>query len=120
LAKQVCIECGTGFVGRQDKKFCGDQCRSVYNNKLNSDRTKMVRNVNNILRKNNRILRKLNPRGKTKVHKDDMLKAGFNFTYFTNVYETKGGKIYHFCYDQGYLPLDKGYYAVVERKAYVS
>jgi len=120
LAKQVCIECGTGFVGRQDKKFCGDQCRSVHNNKLNSDRTKMVRNVNNALRKNNRILRDLNPRGKTKVHKDDMLKAGFNFTYFTNIYKTKGGKTYRFCYDQGYLPLDNDFFAIVERKAYVS
>jgi len=120
VKKQECIECGDQFVGRMDKKFCGDHCRSVYNNRLNSDQNNFVRNINNILRKNRRILKELNPTGKSKVHKDTMLESGFNFSYFTNEYVTKGGKVYHFCYDQGYLSLSDGYYAIVERQAYVS
>lgn len=120
MANQKCIECGDKFIGRQDKKFCTAHCRSVFNNRLNSDHNNFVRNVNNILRKNCRILKKLNPKGKTKVHRDDMLEFGFNFKYFTNEYVTKAGKVYHFCYDQGYLQLDNNFYAIVERQAYVS
>ena len=67
-SKRKCIECGDSFHGRADKKFCSDQCRSAYNNRLNSDATNFVRNINNTLRKNRRILEELNPSGKTKVH----------------------------------------------------
>ena len=38
---------------------------------------------------------------------------------YTNVYETKKGMRYHFCYDQGYLKLEEGWYALVERQEYV-
>jgi len=53
--KKKCAECGDEFIGRADKKFCSDQCRSAFNNKLNSDHSQFMRNVNNILRKNRRI-----------------------------------------------------------------
>jgi len=119
MKKRTCIECGEEIIGRLDKRFCSDQCRSSYNNRLNSDATNFIRTINNILRKNRRILAKLNPDGKTKVHKDKLLEAGFKFSYFTNQYKTKSGNVYHFCYDQGYLPLDNDYYALVVRKQYV-
>ncbi len=119
ISKLKCLECGDEIVGRLDKKFCSDQCRSSYNNKLNSDATNFVRNVNNILRKNRRILEELNPDGKNKVHKDKLLERGFKFSYFTNEYVTKAGNAYRFCYDQGYLLLDNDYYALVVRQQYV-
>ncbi len=117
--KKSCLECNEEFIGRSDKKFCSDQCRSSHNNKLNSDANNFVRNVNNILRKNRRILATLNPDGKSKVHRDKLLEKGFKFSYFTNIYQTKAGKTYHFCYDQGYLAIDRGYYALVVRQSYV-
>ncbi|MDC3210069.1 hypothetical protein OAU10_01080 [Saprospiraceae bacterium] len=117
--KKRCLECTDEFIGRADKKFCCDSCRSSYNNKLNSDTTNFVRNINNILRKNRRILAELNPNGKSKTHKDKLLEKGFKFSYFTNIYKTKAGKIYYFCYDQGYLPLDNGWMALVVKKSYV-
>ncbi|MEO1513492.1 MAG: hypothetical protein AAFV95_00720 [Bacteroidota bacterium] len=117
--KKLCQECQEPFQGRADKKFCSDQCRSAYNNRLNSNANNFMRNVNNILRKNRRILAKLNPSGKSKIHKDKLLEAGFNFNYFTNIYQTKAGKTYRFCYEQGYLPLSEGYYALVIRQKYV-
>lgn len=117
--KKTCLECGDEFNGRADKKFCSDQCRSSYNNKLNSDVSNFMRNINNILRKNRRILAELNPHGKSKVHRDKLLEKGFKFSYFTNVYQTKAGKTYHFCYEQGYLPINDGYFALVVRQAYV-
>lgn len=115
-----CLECGDKFKGRADKRFCSAHCRSAYNNRLNSDTTKFMRNINNILRKNRRILATLNPTGKTaKVSKDKLLDEGFKFAYFTNVYRTKAGKTYRFCYDQGYLPLENDMFALVVRQSYV-
>lgn len=110
-----CPECGEKIVGRVDKKFCSDYCRNAFNNNLNKDSRNLMRNVNNKLRKNYRILEELNPKDKTKSTKTRMLSKGFNFEYFTNIYTTKTGNIYYFVYDQGYLPLDGGYYALVRR-----
>ena len=118
-AKRTCLECGEKISGRVDKKFCSDSCRNSYNNRINSDANNFVRNVNNILRKNRRILEELNPNGKAKVHRDKLLSEGFKFSYFTNIYRTKAGKEYHFCYEQGYLELDNDWYALVIRQEYV-
>lgn len=117
--KRHCQECGVEFFGRRDKKFCSDPCRNTYNNRLNRDETNFIRNVNYTLRKNRRILAELNPNGKTKIHRDKLVQKGFNFQYFTNLYRTKKGNTYHFCYDQGYLELEDNYYALVIRQKYV-
>ncbi len=117
--KQTCLECKDQIFGRVDKKFCSDQCRTIHHNRQNSDSNNFMRNINNILRKNRRILNALNPREKSKTTKTELLDRGFKFSYFTNEYITKGGKVYKFCYEQGYLDLGKGYYAIVRRKEYV-
>lgn len=114
-----CEECGSAIQGRDDKRFCGDQCRSAWHNRQNSDATAFIRNINNALRKNRRILAELNPSGKAKVRREDLLDRGFKFGYFTNIYTTKGGNTYYFCYDQGYLALDNDYLALVVRQKYV-
>jgi hypothetical protein len=117
--KNTCVECGEEIKGRADKKFCSDQCRSAFNNRLNSDATNFIRNINNILRKNRRILAELNPDGKTKIHRDRLMERGFKFSYFTNEFVTRTGNTYRFCYDQGYLALDEGWFALVVRQEYV-
>jgi predicted nucleic acid-binding Zn ribbon protein len=116
MEKRKCLECKEPVTGRTDKKFCSDQCRNLFNNRQNSDSTNLVRNINNVLRKNRRILQELNPSDKAKVRKDKMLERGFNFNYFTSVYTTKKGTIYYFCYEYGYLQLDEGYYFLVINK----
>lgn len=119
MKKKKCLECEEMFLGRSDKKFCSDSCRSSHNNRLNSDATNFVRNINNILRKNRRILEALNPNGKARIHKDKLMEEGFKFSYFTNQYVTKSGNIYHFCYEQGWMELDNNYYRLVIRQEYV-
>ncbi len=111
-----CPECGDMIKGRSDKKFCSDQCRNAYNNRLNRDRDNYMRKVNNTLRKNRRILEKLNPHGKAKTTKKVLLDQGFDFNYFTNFYKTKQGKVYYFCYEQGLLPLEKNEFALVVKR----
>lgn len=113
--QKECPECGEKIVGRIDKKFCSDYCRNAYNNKMNKDSTNLVRNVNNQLRKNYRILQELNPTDKTKTSKTKLLAKGFSFENFTSIYTTKSGTVYYFVYDQGYLPLEGDYYALVRR-----
>lgn len=117
--KMKCRECKVEIFGRVDKKFCSDQCRTSFHNKNNSDSNNFMRNINNILRKNRRILKSLNPKETAKVSKVDLLDEGFKFSYYTNEYVTKAGKVYKFCYEQGYLDLGKGKYALVRRKEYV-
>ena len=89
MESRLCKECGDKLRGRVDQKFCSDYCRNTYNNRLNSDSTKYIRRVNNILRKNRRILSELNPTGKLKVDEMRLAEEGFNFHYFTNTYITK-------------------------------
>ncbi len=74
-----------------------------------------MRNVNNVLRRNYRILSELNPDGKSKTDRTKLLNKGFDFVFFTNILETKTGNIYHFVYDQGYLALENGYYMLVRK-----
>jgi hypothetical protein len=111
-----CLECGDKIVGRIDKKFCSDGCRNAYNNKINKDSKNLIRNTNNRLRKNYRILETLNPDQKTKTSRAKLIEAGFDFNYFTSIYTTKAGTVYYFVYDQGYLPLEGDYYALVKRE----
>jgi hypothetical protein len=119
MRKKKCAECAEPFMGREDKRFCSDQCRSSFHNRLNSDATNFIRNINNILRKNHRILAGWNTEGKTRVHRDKLIENGFKFRYFTNEYRTRSGNVYRFCYDQGYIELDNGYLTLVVRQEYV-
>jgi len=111
--KKICPVCGDPFSGRVDKKFCSDQCRHEYNNRQNQDSNNNIRRINYTLRKNRRILMQLNPEGKTKIPKRKLLDRGFDFNYFTSVYRTKAGTVYYFCYEQGYLPLEDDFCALV-------
>jgi predicted nucleic acid-binding Zn ribbon protein len=111
-----CLECGEKIVGREDKKFCSDACRNAFNNKINKDSNNYMRNVNNKLRKNYRILLALNTTGKTNVSKAKMLSKGFDFEYFTNILNTKSGKTYIFVYNQGYILLENDWYMLVKKE----
>jgi hypothetical protein len=115
MEKKACLECGEKIAGRADKKFCSDLCRNAYNNKLNSDTNNHVRNINNILRKNRRILEELLPGEKATVPLQTLVNKGFNFKYYTSAVVTKTGSQYLFCYEYGYLPLDNKLYLLVKR-----
>ncbi len=114
--EKKCLECDEKIIGREDKKFCSDGCRNSYNNKINKDSTNYMRNINNKLRKNYRILCELNIGGKSKTTKLKMTSKGFDFEYFTNILQTKTGNTYYFLYDQGYMELDNEYYILVKKE----
>ena len=114
--QKQCLECGEKIVGRIDKKFCTDYCRNTYNNKVDSESKNLIRNTNNRLKKNHKILSQLNTSGKTKVTRSKLINNNFDFNYFTSIYTTKTGNIYYYIYNQGYLTLDKDLFLLIKRE----
>ena len=112
---KTCLECGDKIVGREDKKFCSDGCRNAYNNKINKDSTNFMRNVNNKLRKNYRILCELNIEGKSRTTRNKLMSKGFDFEFFTSILNTKTGNTYFFVYDQGYRILEDDFFMLVKK-----
>ena len=115
MDQKKCLECGTVIIGRVDKKFCSDYCRNTYNNKVNVESKKLIRNTNNRLKKNYKILTELNVSGKTKITRSRLNNQNFDFNYFTSIYTTKTGNVYHYVYDQGYLALENEYFLLIKR-----
>ncbi len=104
------------MLGRADKRFCSDHCRSIHYNRKNKESLEIIKAVNRILKKNYKILKSLNPTGKRKIKRDELLMAGLDLNYFTSIYRTKADKVYFFVYDQGYIDLDGEYFAIVEKR----
>lgn len=109
-----CLECDEKIIGRSDKKFCSDLCRNAYNNKLNSDSTNLVRNTNNSLRKNRRILEEICKEDKAKTTKKTLVSEGFDFELLTSIRTTQKGSTYRFVYEYGYLDLDNDFFLIVK------
>ncbi|MBU3011233.1 hypothetical protein KO506_07450 [Polaribacter vadi] len=117
MENKLCLECQTPVKGRIDKKFCSDYCRNSYNNKVNKDSKNLIRNINNRLRKNHKILSELNVSGKTKVTRTKLYNNGFDFNFFTSIYKTKTGNTYFYIYDQGYLALDNELFLLIKKES---
>jgi predicted nucleic acid-binding Zn ribbon protein len=115
-----CLACGKPLKGRIDKKFCDDYCRNNYNNqqKAKGSHSGFVRNINNALLKNRKILESILPDTEetAKANRDKLMRLGFQFKYLTHIYTTKTGKTYYFCYDYGYLPLENDWFLIVRKK----
>ena len=113
----LCRTCGSPVKGRADKKFCNDYCRNEFNNSLKSQINNAVRNINNALGKNRRILESYISNGGStaKTNRENLTEKGFIFKYNTHTYTNKKGHVYFFCYDVGYLPLNNDRYLIVKR-----
>lgn len=114
--EKFCLDCNALLKGRADKKFCDDQCRSNYNNRLKADDHSFLKEVNQTLKKNRAILKAKNPEGKTKVKKDALIRKGFDFNFHTHTYATQKGNTYIFCYEYGYLLLENEEVLLVKRE----
>jgi len=115
-----CLSCTKLLKGRIDKKFCDDYCRNNYNNRLKAkgSHNSLVRNINNTLVKNRKILESLLPEVSetAKASKDKLMRLGFQFKYTTHIYTTRTEKTYYYCYEYGYLPLDHDWFLIVRKK----
>jgi len=117
--ERKCLDCGETIHGRTDKKFCSDQCRNNYNNKINRESNNFVRNVHGLLRKNRRILADLYEEGRLKLHKDALFALGYNFSFFTHVIESSNGNLDHFCFEYGYRELGNDFIELRQNSQYI-
>ncbi len=117
--ERKCLDCGDTLRGRTDKKFCSDQCRNNYNNRINRDSNNFVRNVHGLLRKNRRILSDLYEEGRLKVHKDALFAMGYNFSFFTHVIESSNGNRDHYCFEYGYRDLGNDFIELKQNGQYI-
>jgi len=109
MTVKICLACDRPIKGRSDKKFCDDSCRNNYNNRLYSYSIPVVRNINNILRKNRRILEDLLSGVEKKVlvvERKKLVEKGFQFEYFTEQFLPDKKEQYYYCYDYGYRSID--------------
>jgi len=117
--KRVCLACDKPLKGRIDKKFCDDYCRNNYNNqkKAMGNHSSLVRNINNALLKNRKVLEAVLANRETiRVNKERLLNLGFKFKFSTHSYTTKSGNVYHYCYDYGYLALENDWFLIVKKE----
>ena len=86
----TCKECGEVIFGRADKKFCDEQCRSAYHNKLKREESVSVSQINRILMKNRRVLKEFVASGVTELPLQKLVEAGFLRNYITSYYVKEG------------------------------
>ena len=118
MTGKKCLACDRPIKGRIDKKFCDDSCRNNFNNQLNSDATPLIRTINNILRRNRRILFEIlgGSDRPVLVEKEWLIAQGFHFEFFTEQFTNDKDEVYYYCYDYGYRVLEKGKYMAVKNK----
>ena len=110
-----CHECGTELVGRIDKKFCNDQCRSSYHNRRYRIDTQAMRPLTIILKRNRTILKSMKPN--KSIHKLELLRMGFNFRYFTSAVKHENRNFCFYIYDYGYTSIDKDHIIILNQNS---
>jgi hypothetical protein len=115
----MCLDCGEKLLGRSDKKFCSDQCRNNYNNRINRDSNNYVRNVHGLLRRNRKILSDLFDDGHRRLHRDALIAKGYNFTFFTHLVETPENVKWSFCFEYGIRGDGRGYVELTKNSSYL-
>ncbi len=113
--ERVCLDCSNTLRGRTDKKFCDDQCRSNFNNRMKAGQQGCIGPINSILRKNHTVLSRICIGEKVRTSKDKLLINGFNPDYHTHLLQTQNGNTYYFCYDYGFLFLNKDEILIVKK-----
>lgn len=115
---RTCPTCGKNVKGRADKRFCDDYCRNNYNNQLNSDAINYVRNVNNILRRNRRILEETmeGVEKATARSKAELAKKGYRFDFFTSIFTNKEKETYYYCYEYGFKEVENDKCIIVRNR----
>ncbi len=109
-----CVECGERIVGRSDKKFCDDRCRTAWHNKSLGHGSRFMRTVNHKLRRNRSILASLRNEGNEKVDPGDLRALGFEFDYHTYVRRARGAEI-RYCYDHGFQVCNDGMVKIYDK-----
>jgi hypothetical protein len=118
---RLCQSCGKTIRGRSDKKFCHDNCRNQFNNKIRESESLHLKNINRILRRNRKILRDLlTPEtDRVIISRAELEFLQFHFSFYTHSHTNKSGNTFHFCYEFGYLTISPERIIVIKRSAHL-
>lgn len=97
-----CLECGTPFYGRPDKKFCCLTCKNRYHNSIRSESNGYRNRTIRLLDNNYRILSNLLALGTKSAAIADLVSVGFNTEVQTCSIQYKRGRSVNRCYDIQY------------------
>lgn len=100
--KKRCFVCGESFRGRSDKKFCSAYCRSSYHNRIYAREDREMRRINNILRRNRRLLLAHLSKQQPVADLLQLVEEGFRPDYCTGYTLTDTGQVQHRCYEVCY------------------
>lgn len=121
---RTCPNCQKIIIGRADKVFCDEYCKSAFQYKKNKDKAQSFFSiVDKQLKLNRKILKQFNKGGKSTVRKDDLISAGFNPKHFTHYWKNGKGDVYLFCYEFGFLSMKdngKDKYVLIQWQPYMN
>lgn len=103
---KLCKSCGKVIQGRADKQFCNTTCKNNfhYSQMIKAPKT-IYKRVDEVLKKNRKLLKMYNPAGKSIINKKVLISQGFDPNYYTNTWKSSKGNIYKFCYEYGFLEI---------------
>lgn len=100
-----CKMCSNKIIGRSDKIFCSDKCKTSYHEKLAKVTLRATLKIDKILHRNRSIL--LEILGKTiqskKVPRQILDAKKFNWTYITHYHVNSQNKTVHYVYDFSWM-----------------
>ena len=117
-----CPICGAELKGRSDKLYCSTKCKSINQYENRQENEKFYLRVDRQLKINRKLLKRYNRSGFTTVRKSELIGEGFDPKYFTHYWKNTKGDVYLFCYDYGFLSLErnpKDKYLIVQWQAYM-
>jgi hypothetical protein len=111
-----CLFCQKKLIGRSDKKFCNDSCRSLYNHQKKERLDKiMCQSINKMLTHNRTILKSLYNRG-GEISIDDLFINGFHSGFMTHKMISVKKDKFVFIYDYGYNMTKNGLVKIIHQE----
>lgn len=106
--EKKCMDCGSLFSGRSDKKFCSDACRINFHNTRRKLQENYIRLINSVLKKNRNVLQNFYLAGEIKVPLQNLKILGFIAEFHTHT-KIIHDQNYRFCYEYGYYEDKEGW-----------
>lgn len=103
--EKICPECGGRFVGRLDKIYCCDSCRSNHNNRIYREAGSGNRLANRILTRNRSLLEATLDQGRSSISLNALQILGFDPGFWTSRHRRPMLPARYFCYEFSYVLL---------------
>lgn len=123
MTNKKCPICSAIIKGRSDKKFCSTKCKSIQQYEKRQEKEAFYLKVDKQLKINRKLLKRYNKSGFTTIRKKELTLEGFNPKFFTHYWKNQKGEVYLFCYDFGFLCINKNgvnKYLIVQWQAYMN